>query len=435
VVNASRESLPRILIVSVNPLSEVANNGKTIGSFFRGYPKDKIAQMYFHRDVPDSSICDKYFRISDSDMIRFLLSGFRNLGVQVSPEEFKRVLTINKLRSALKRFKFIVFLRSLVFEIFLRLRNKRMRAWIEEFSPQVIFFCGGNANYLYPFVEKLVLLYGVNLVTFVTDDYIMPIQNTHKLLQINRTITRKRLIKVCKKSTLVLSIGEKMEHDYRKQFKIQSIPMMNMVDLTSVQQLPNSRVDRGSSTIQFCYTGGLHLNRWEVLLAIGKSLDRLAESEKFEISLDVFTATLLKPRIRNKFHGITCISFHDPLSAQEVRKLQSTCDFLLHLESFEKKDRDITRYSISTKIPEYIVSGSCTIAVGPDDIASIEYLQKNGLAIVINRDQADYLDKCFGDIIANKQLRDEVIDRCSTFARNTLTTGNQRLNFWNLLKK
>ncbi len=34
---------PRVLIITVNPLSTVSNNGKTYASFFKDYPKEKLA--------------------------------------------------------------------------------------------------------------------------------------------------------------------------------------------------------------------------------------------------------------------------------------------------------------------------------------------------------------------------------------------------------
>ena len=72
--------LPRILIVSVNPLSDTSNNGKTYASFFRGYPSDRIAQLYFHREMPDSPVCSQYFRISDDDIAAALIHQTWRLG-------------------------------------------------------------------------------------------------------------------------------------------------------------------------------------------------------------------------------------------------------------------------------------------------------------------------------------------------------------------
>ena len=54
----------------------------------------------------------------------------------------------------------------------------------------------------------------------------------------------------------------------------------------------------------------------------------------------------------------------------------------MHVESFDEKSKNSTRYSLSTKIPEYLNSGVCIFAYGPDDIASIEYLKENSVAFV-----------------------------------------------------
>lgn len=70
---------PRILIVSVNPLSTTSNNGKTIASFFESYPKEKLAQLYFHREIPTSNVCQNYYKISDEDMINNFLERIKNM--------------------------------------------------------------------------------------------------------------------------------------------------------------------------------------------------------------------------------------------------------------------------------------------------------------------------------------------------------------------
>ena len=63
----------KILIISMNPLDNKLNNGKTLVSFFKKYPKDCLAQLYFSEMLPDSNICDKYFKISDMDMLYYRL--------------------------------------------------------------------------------------------------------------------------------------------------------------------------------------------------------------------------------------------------------------------------------------------------------------------------------------------------------------------------
>ena len=55
----------------------------------------------------------------------------------------------------------------------------------------------------------------------------------------------------------------------------------------------------------------------------------------------------------------------------------------MHVEAFDKFNKKITRLSLSTKIPEYMGSGKLIVAIGPDDISSIEYLKENEIAYCI----------------------------------------------------
>ena len=53
---------PKILIICHN-LYDVTNNiGKTLVSLMDGYPKDKIAQLYFRNDAPSFQYCSNYYK-------------------------------------------------------------------------------------------------------------------------------------------------------------------------------------------------------------------------------------------------------------------------------------------------------------------------------------------------------------------------------------
>ena len=53
---------------------------------------------------------------------------------------------------------------------------------------------------------------------------------------------------------------------------------------------------------------------------------------------------------------------------------------MIHTESFDPVIRERVRYSLSTKIPDSIASGTCLLAYGPREAASIDYLIRNDAA-------------------------------------------------------
>jgi len=83
------QKYPRVLIITLNPLSKTASE-KVFASFFEGYPKNSMAQLYFHRAIPSSDVCDNYYRISDEDVVNKLLKRKNNLGGKVYAENTKK---------------------------------------------------------------------------------------------------------------------------------------------------------------------------------------------------------------------------------------------------------------------------------------------------------------------------------------------------------
>ena len=84
------------------------------------------------------------------------------------------------------------------------------------------------------------------------------------------------------------------------------------------------------------------------------------------------------------------VIFHGRISNEEVKNVQAAADILLHVENFSLKDKLTTRLSFSTKLVDYFYQGKCIFAVGPKDVASIDYLMKNDAAVVATNEKEIY---------------------------------------------
>lgn len=109
------------------------------------------------------------------------------------------------------------------------------------------------------------------------------------------------------------------------------------------------------------------------------------------------------------------------LSSKEVEQLIEDCDFLLHVESTDEINKRITRLSISTKIGEYLGARRCIIALGPQDIASIEYIRNKKLGLVLSTNDTEK-SICLLDQV--------IIDMCfrNVFIKNATVEFNTRYN-------
>ena len=99
---------------------------------------------------------------------------------------------------------------------------------------------------------------------------------------------------------------------------------------------------------------------------------------------------------------------------------------VLLIESFEEEEKAKTRYSFSTKIIDALQSGSSILAVGPDDISSIRYLDSVSGSIVING-LSDFESK-MSYISENPEILIENAEKIREFALKNHKTDNSWLN-------
>lgn len=392
---------PRVLIVTVNPLSTTSNNGKTYASFFKDYPKEKIAQLYFHREIPTSDVCTNYYQISDEDIINNILKRDVKLGRTVEGGFTQQRLIPENVNNKLKKYSLVRLARSLIW-LSLDLKKGNVHEWLEKFNPEVIFFCGGNANYLYNKVLDLSKRYNSKIVYYITDDYVLPYFSFNIFEVINRIWTRHAFKRVCKRSDLILTIGNKMSKVYKKKYGIESKAIMNLVQA-------NISIDENSvfklNNLKFVYVGGLHSNRWKTLSAIGKSLERISQ-KGFNGVLEIYSQKQPEENILEQINQKKYSRYCGSLDEDGVKKTLQDADIVVHVESFDKTSKKVTYLSISTKISEYMASGKCILAVGPKDVASIEYLIETESGFVITNIEDECIDEKMINIFEN------VNDRC-----------------------
>lgn len=210
---------------------------------------------------------------------------------------------------------------------------------------------------------------------FVDNKYTKPF---HYLL--NRTV--KKIEKRMKKG---LVISEKMGHEYNKKYKVDYVAIMNSVDTTV--NIGDVSYDNKKEII-FTYAGGLHLGRYMQLLEIQNRIaDFNNKSSGVNISLVIYTSKSNQDNYQKLFEN-SITKFKDYLPHEQVSEIYEEADVLVHIESFDKKTIEYTKYSMSTKIPEYMASGKPILCYAPENIAVYEYINYTKTGICVSNDHA-----------------------------------------------
>jgi len=411
-------SMPRVLVVAYNPFSDTQSNGKTLTAFFKFWDPDKLAQLYLTTDVPDFSLCKKFFQINDFDVFKRLfnkkiqgreirysdLSGLRITKQRVTNNPVLKIMRQNI--SPLMR-----FLRQLMWQI-AGYKTNALIKFIDDFDPQVIFFVSSNGVFPFYLTKWICERKKIPLITQTTDDYVTGNFTLNPLYWIHLIRLKRAFQWACLYSTRIIAIGDKMAHEYRSRFGGNYFVAMN-----SSERLCLPRYRPSNETIKFIYAGNLGLDRWKVLALIADSLAELYDEEGLKGELSVYSLIDPGRHARSALNKSPYSFFKGALNTEELIKVKVDADVLVHVEAFDRKNRHITRLSVSTKIPEYLASGRCIFAVGPSDVASMEYLADNDLGILsISGDKQD-VKRATREVMINGHKRMYYAQKGLDFAR------------------
>lgn len=369
--------LPKVLVIASAPFSKTKNNGKTLSSFFETYDRNLIAQFSYSGGDSNAEVCDNYFVLTKDDVV----SGKK--GKQYTADELittscRQYASSGRLSVVRKVFHFFSQRRMpLAVSIKNRTWDKadysQAYKWIDVFDPDVVFFQGFSMAYGYDFALEVCKRKNIPMILELTDDY------THRLypLSLVEKSNHARYMKVfteaIRRSSKVIVISELMKEEYEKRFGGDMLVMMN-----SVAQLDDTETAR--VTGDYVYAGNLLLNRWKVLKNLGKAL----RQSNPDAVLNIYTPDEAPKKILKSLSKVKSINYGGRLKKDELEKRLKTCEYVVHVEAFDKKNRKITRLSMSTKISEYIASGAKLLTIGPSDVASMRCIADNHLGVCIN---------------------------------------------------
>lgn len=413
----------RVLIISHNIFSNTESMGKTLSSFFRSWPKDDIAQLYFHSEIPTTHICKRYFRITDVDVLRRILGGHR-CGQELSDKDIHEDLPTSRTDSGItariyqyarKRTPIIYWLRNLIWKRG-RWYTPELGKWLHEFKPDCIFFASGDYAFAYRVAKKIATELSIPIVVYCCDDYYLSkVNGAGKLYEYNYCELMNTVTDLMTKTKHIICICSQMARCYQSYFGIPASTILTGAGTFRVNEKRENRI---------VYIGGLGCKRVHGLIDLGRALLRM-NGVNWPKMIDVYSSER-RAEIVNLLTENNGIRFHGAVSAESVKELYETSRYAIHTESFDEEMRQKVRFSISTKIADMLASGVCIVAYGPKGIASMDYLEDNKSACVIhhNQDIITALIELFGSDTAQ---RDYISKAKEMASKNHDTIRNGRM--------
>ena len=371
---------PRVLVISHNVFSTTGNMGKTMMHMLAGIPPEQLAQLYFHQEIPTQKCCLRYFRITDSEILRSVFirqkvgCAFGENDIDITAAagrtdqgKLKKLYQFSRRRTAA-----IYFLRDSMWALG-KWKSPELLKWAKNFHPDVIFFAAGDYAFSYRITLFLAKTLQVPVVMWCADDFYLSLPDS-PLRRLQCRSLGKLARQIVQQSESVVTISDKMEEDYSRFFGFPT----NLIRISAAR---NPRALPPAQRSGIVYAGNLGLNRIVSLVELGRALKRAALPGL--PTIDVYTGER-DPDVIQQINEENGLHYCGSVSAFEIERILGRSRFLVITEAFDEKNARRTKYSLSTKIAESLCSGACLIAYGPPQIASIDYLQKHGAARILH---------------------------------------------------
>lgn len=401
---------PRVLIVNAQSIYKKNATGITLQSIWSEWDADCLLEIYSDPMVMDESNHKfKSYCISPNNVIRLA----RGRVAQSINSNIKATNTQqrsnNKIKSYLRQFA-VCELDSLA----VKLDESTLEA-IRVFQPQAIYTLGASVSIL-RLVNKLSVQLNIPVIMHFMDNWAEHIQwEDNPLLSLYKSSLKKKMLACIKRCKLVVTISSSMAEAYHEKFQKETLVLMNTVDISRF----NGLTSKDTGVIHFVYAGGLHLDRWKALREIALSI----QQTNGKGILDIFTSKDNIELYRSGFETLP-VAFYEAVPHERIDEVYQKADVLVHTEIESENLKGFFKYSISTKIPEYLATGKPILFYGPRDMKLFEYLLQNQVALTAGTKEELY--ECVKRLMSEENFTEMCENAQCLAEKNHCASKNQK---------
>jgi len=382
----------RILLITDEEWNDAVYGNNVLTNWFDGFDAD-FAQIYCSPGLPYNHICDRYFQITDTQMARSLYTGKRAGGIVHKPTSDAEV---NQSKVNAQRTGSYKWLKQMSLYFHTLMMIARDAIWtlgrydtialdrfVNDFNPDVVF-CPRMFTPKLMRLERIVSkMTSAPFIAFTADnESSLNCYSWSPLFWLRRLAIYHAFKKHVGLYQHYFMFSEEQAQDYNKEYGLSTSC------LYKCGEFADNFIPKDVNTpIRMVYAGRLYCNRWKTLAAIGEALEHLNHNEE-KMKLDVYTADVLTGKQKKALCGYNYLHVHNAITPAQLAEEYKKADIALHVESFGKKYRAVTRYSFSTKIIDLMASTCAIMAICWEKHSGYVYLKKHDAALCVS----DYND-------------------------------------------
>lgn len=376
--------MKRVLIVNSNSVNVNNATGITLRSVLSELETDSLMELYWNKTVAVTGAVNIKFKVLDFAPLSLAGLVFNNKGKEISGKMKNTAEQSAQSNRVLKNvFTYLRQFITLQADLSRVKLTKQDFEDINAFKPQVIYTLGGGVAALrlsYLLSKKLDL----PIVVHFMDNWRHCIQWEDNPLLGHYKKTLKKYCNLCySRSTECIAISPEMARVYTEETGVRHSALMNSVRVRDYLCSPRKK----DGVYSFVYTGGLHLGRYKGLHIIGEVIENVAARKGVKTEFSIYTSPENIKAYSDNFKDLSNTRLIEAVPHSEIKQVFQNADFLVHTESEALVNNEFFKYSVSTKIPEYLASGRPTLFYGPQDIYLYKFLTDSQTAATADSEE------------------------------------------------
>lgn len=417
-------SPPKILILN-QPFDNITGGGITLSNLFANREKEKLAVAcsgYLLTDKTDAKRCDNYYQIGSKErqwvfpfnlFSRTYYSGpikltnSSNKNVVVAKSKLRVKLIINYMIPILDYFGFSYFATKASL-------SQEFCEWVTDFDPKVIYAQATTREELL-FCLEFKQRFDIPMVFHMMDDWpkmvgIKGFRRTYWENKINKEFKQ-----LFNQTEVALSISDYMADAYKTRYNKEFATFHNSINIDFWKKGQRKDYQLNDSP-RILYAGRVGLGIDDSLKNIAAAIEKVNN----DLSSDLKFALQVKdkPHWANDF---SCVEHNSFVAYEELPRVFAEADFLILPYDFSEESISFIKYSMPTKAPEYMVSGTPIIIFAPEDTAMVRYAKKLNWAKVVQENSIKELVKVIKELLSDESKR-------KTIAQNAIQVAEENHN-------
>ena len=408
------KTFPKVLIIGQS-FNRNSGGGITISNLFYGWPKDKLAvasNANLYNDL-DLSVCENYFQLGYNGKLHPFPINIFLPRIKCGILNLKNISDIASeshtysLKGKYKRIYSILlgFLKFTgIYYILYRLKiTREFREWIIDYNPDIIYSQLSTLE-LIRFVSELQEEFKKPVALHIMDDWPNALNDNELLFSYWKKVIDREFRQLIEKSSVLMSICESMTEEYRIRYNREFVPFHNPIDIDRWLPFAKKRWEiKDKFTI--LYAGRIGRGIKESIFDMARAVTNFSKTND-NIVFEILTndSAEIEALVKSNDHVKKIM----PLEYSELPSKFSSVDLLILPEDFDADSIEFLKYSIQTKVPEYMISGTPILVYADKRTALAKYAIRNGWAYIVSENDETILTQALQELYTNHELRKEL---------------------------